>query len=1007
MVSGNILAAQPNIIFVLTDDLGYGDLGVLFQKSREEANVRSQPWTMTPCLDRFAAEGAQLPSHYCAAPVCAPSRASILSGLSQGHANVRDNQFDKGLANNHTLASVLKQAGYATVAVGKWGMQGIGREEKDPATWPAFPTKRGFDCFFGYARHMDGHEHYPKEALYAMERKPKQVWDGTNDITSGLDKCYTADLWTAWTKHWIVEHERTNSAQPFFIYLAYDTPHAATELPTMAYPEGGGLHGGMEWLGTPGHMINTASGKVDSWMHPDYRHATYDDDNNPATPEVSWKDVDKRYATAVRRLDSAVGDIQKLLQDLHIDGDTMVIFSSDNGPSIESYLPHEPLRADFFDSFGPFDGIKRDCWEGGVRVPTLVRWPGHIPAGLVVKRPSISYDWLPTLAEAAGIPAPANADGVSLLPELTGKGRQRDGGYLYVEYFENGRTPNYSAFTPSHRDRQRGQMQFIRLGDHVGVRYNVKSAADPFEIYQADVDTHEATNLAAQMPVLEQQMKSLVLQVRRPNSSAPRPYDNTPVPASTNTVFTNGVVNYAVFEGQWPWVPDFGALTPLRQGRATGLDLAVRPRDENFGIAFTGFITVPGAGDYTFTLKDDAGANFRINDATVIDDDFNHTGEAVSATICLAAGRHAFRLYYRHGIGPRELSLSYTGPGIARQEIPLCVFSLAGTADPLPQAANDFISTPQNTPVLIPVLANDTDAGPPLSVNSLVQPQDGAVSKAGNLIRYAPRNGFVGNDSFRYTITDGIHFATATVTVQVSANNGGIWLPFDESSGLETRSATNDFIGRLTGFTDERSEWVAGIRNHALEFNGEGESVTITGSFLPPSGRTSRTTTAWIKTRSDGAILGWGPNNTSQKWIMRIEDDPNCAGVLRVEVGGGYVRGTKDLRDGEWHCVAAVLPSVASPDTSDIRLFVDGISEPVSNYSPAAIYTAAEPVTIGVDSQDRYFKGVIDEVHIYNHALTDIEIASLYSENRSMSSRPAASLNALREQQNLIAHKLE
>ena len=117
-------SGKPNIIFILTDDLGWGDLGVLFQNSRQNANVRSRPWELTPNLDRFAAEGAQLPNHYCAAPVCAPSRASILLGFSQGHANVRDNQFDKALENNHTLATVLDQAGYATVAVGKWGLQG-------------------------------------------------------------------------------------------------------------------------------------------------------------------------------------------------------------------------------------------------------------------------------------------------------------------------------------------------------------------------------------------------------------------------------------------------------------------------------------------------------------------------------------------------------------------------------------------------------------------------------------------------------------------------------------------------------------------------------------------------------------------------------------------------------------------------------------------------------------------------------------------------------------------
>ena len=179
------------------------------------------------------------------------------------------------------------------------------------------------------------------------------------------------------------------------------------------------------------------------------------------------------------------------------------IFTSDNGPSIESYLPNEPLRADFFDSFGPFDGIKRDCWEGGERVPALVRWPGHVPAGTVVTRPSISYDWLRTFADAAGLPAPARVDGVSLLPELTGQSGQRDRGYIYVEYFENGRTPKYNAFTPAHRNRKREQMQLIRIGDYAGVRYDIQSQADPFELYDVGADPKESQNLAAKMPGLE------------------------------------------------------------------------------------------------------------------------------------------------------------------------------------------------------------------------------------------------------------------------------------------------------------------------------------------------------------------------------------------------------------------------------------------------------------------------------------------------------------------------
>jgi arylsulfatase A-like enzyme len=671
----SLMASQPNIIFVLTDDLGWGDVGVLFQHRRAEANVRSDPWQMTPNLDRLAAEGAALPNHYCSAPVCAPSRASILSGLSQGHCNVRDNQFDKALADNHTLATVLKQAGYATLAVGKWGLQGNECGQDSPATWPGFPTKRGFDHFFGYARHTDGHEHYPKELTYHGGIATKEVWQDNQDITPVLDKCYTADLWTAWTKHWIVEHERTNAAQPFFIYLAYDTPHAVQELPTQAYPEGGGLHGGLQWLGTPHHMISTASGEVDTWIHPDYRNATYDDDHNPATPEVPWPDIYKRYATAVRRVDSAVGDIRQLLQDLHIDRDTLVVFTSDNGPSDESYVPHEPMRADFFDSFGPFDGIKRDCWEGGERVPTLACWPDHIPAGRTVTQASISYEWLRTFADVAGIAAPATADGVSLLPELTGQGVQADPGYLYVEYYVPGRTPSYPVFTPAHQNRQRSQMQWIRMGDYVGVRYDIKTPRQPFEVYNVTIDPKETNNLAASKPALEQQMQTLCLQARRPNSSAPRPYDRELVPASPAIPVVNGV-EWQAFEGHYPWVPDFETLTAVAHGTEKSPDLAKLSRTTEAGLFFTGYLEIPRDGEYTFAIETDTGALLRIHDATVIDADFGYRpGSEVGSSIRLQAGLHAFHLFYTHRQKAHPLLKFYwSGPGIEKEIIPAKAF---------------------------------------------------------------------------------------------------------------------------------------------------------------------------------------------------------------------------------------------------------------------------------------------------------------------------------------------
>ncbi len=636
---------KPNIIFVLVDDMGYGDLGVLFQNQRAKTGDRSEPWAFTPNLDKMAAEGSLLTNQYCPAPVCAPSRASFLSGRSQGHSTVRNNQFDKALDDNYTIASVLKAAGYATAAFGKWGLQGGG--EKDPAKtdWPAHPLNRGFDHFLGYMRHRDGHEHYPKEGVY---RGKKQVWLNRTNIADGLDKCYTADLWTAGAKKWITEQVDTKGERkPFFIFLAFDTPHAVMELATQAYPKGGGLKGGLQWLDEPGHMINTASGEVDSYTHPDYANATYDDDKNPATPEVAWPGVYQRYASAIRRVDSSVGDIIQLLKDLCIDDNTMIVFSSDNGPSNESYLPkqYKPNNPSFFRSFGPFDGIKRDCLEGGVRMPVVAYWPGHIKKGSVVDAPSISYDWLPTFLEMANMPKPAIMDGVSLLPSLTGKGRQQESS-IYIEYSVGGRTPNYDDFVPKHRGRKRNQMQVIRYGNYVGMRYDIKSAEDDFEIYDITKDPQQINDLASNrgMDELQKKMKAGVLQVRIPNKSAPRPYDNTPVPAEEVDNLKQGL-SYNVYTEDFPWVPDVSTFMSDRDGAIARPDLNIIASEGGNVVLFNGYLNVPKDGEYTFAVAIDGKATLRIHKSLVIDADYGYQPMSQqTGKVHLKAGMHPYRL---------------------------------------------------------------------------------------------------------------------------------------------------------------------------------------------------------------------------------------------------------------------------------------------------------------------------------------------------------------------------
>ncbi len=668
--------AKPNIIFILTDDQGYGDVGAFYQNQRAALHDRSVPYFSTPNLDTLAQQGAMLTQHYSGAPVCASSRGSLLSGLTQGNCNVRDNQFDKGLANAYTLGTVMQQAGYATAAFGKWGLQGgdwQSKQGKNPSidepaaqqaaeleSWPAFPTRRGFDYFFGYARHLDGHFHYPKE-------DGREVWENDRVVSKDLDKCYTADLWTAQAKKWITQQTETHPQQPFFIYLAYDTPHAKLQNPPCAYPPGGGLTGGVQWTGKPHTMLNTAQGTVDGYMFPDYAKGTWDDDRNPATPEVPWPDVQKRYANDVRRIDFCVGDVMQLLKDLKIDTNTLVVFTSDNGPSIESYLPKEPYAPTFFRGFGPFDGIKRDTWEGGMREPTIATWPCVIPAGRVDDQPSGQWDWLNTFADVAGLPTVAASDGVSLLPSLTGRGRQLPG-TVYIEYFENGRTPDFADFVPAHRGRKRGQMQNLYLNGYMGVRYDVKSADDDFEIYNVAKDPQEAHNLAQSPDLagLQAAMKARVLQLRTPNPSAPRPYDNLPVPPVAPELAGAPGLSWFWYQGQWPWIPDFRTLTPVKRGEIKTVNLSMVQGRQPCGVAFTGFFHAKQEGVYTFTLASDTGAMLRLHDIRVIDEPMKNSAGQFTGSVRLQAGWHPIRLYYRHADNPQrhlELTCQLDGAG--------------------------------------------------------------------------------------------------------------------------------------------------------------------------------------------------------------------------------------------------------------------------------------------------------------------------------------------------------
>ncbi|HMR18772.1 MAG TPA: sulfatase-like hydrolase/transferase [Sphingobacterium sp.] len=655
----NETAKKPNIIYILVDDLGYGDVGVFYQNKRNNL-----PRIYTPWLDKMAADGAFLTHSYANAPVCVSSRSSLLLGVTQGHATVRNNQFDKAIEDNHTLGNTLQQAGYATAAIGKWGLQGRGNKKN----WVAHPLNRGFDYYFGYIRHGDGHEHYPKEGLY---RGAKEVYDAHENITQILDKCYTGDLWTARAKQWILDHKKANKSQPFFMYLAYDTPHAVLELPTGDYPAGGGKKGGVQWTGKPGKMINTAIGEIDSWIDPQYINATYDHDNNEETAEIAWPDVYKRYATIVTRLDRQVGDVLQLLEDLKIGDNTFVVFTSDNGPSKESYLK-EDFSPEFFRGYGPFDGIKRDVYEGGLRVPTIVKWPKKIKGGKEIRTAHMSSDWMTTFLEVAGYIAPARADGVSLLPALTGQETQRPT-QVYIEYVQGQKTTDYQDFEEKRRNIPRKEMQMIRIGNYAGVRYDIQSETDDFEIYDVVTDPKQIRNLAegGNMAILQKTMKERVLQIRRPDTAAHRPYDNAlvpPIQSPAQNLLQN--LHWGLYKINMPWVSNPTGIEPLQSGQSKSLQIPQTGLSKDNLLLFEGFIHVPTDGEYTFYMRADGKSFMRIHDAALFDLDYGYTsGTEKSEVILLKAGIHPVKIYYQPQSIKSDLKLEWTGPDFGRKPV--------------------------------------------------------------------------------------------------------------------------------------------------------------------------------------------------------------------------------------------------------------------------------------------------------------------------------------------------
>ncbi|GAB3801740.1 arylsulfatase [Spirosoma humi] len=439
-------AVRPNIIFILADDLGFGDVG-----------INGQNLIKTPILDRMAAEGIQFRQFYAGTSVCAPSRSSLMTGQHTGHTYIRGNKSvqpegQQPIADSVvTVAELLKKAGYATAAFGKWGL--------GPACSEGDPMKQGFDRFYGYNCQSLAHRYYPNH-----------LWDNDKKVILANNKNLTQ---TSEFAPDIIQKKALNyldsrkSGQPFFLFLPYTLPHAELVPPTdslFAYYKG-------KFAETPytgaNYGPNAKTGGYASQSHP---HAA--------------------YAAMVARLDRYVGQILAKLKAKGLDKNTLVIFSSDNGPHKEG--GGDPV---FFNSSGGFRGIKRDLYEGGIREPFIARWPGVIKPGTQSDFVGAFWDLLPTFAELAGAKTPPKLDGISFVPSLTGKGQQIKHDYLYWEFHEE------------------GGKQAVRQGNWKAVRLQASSNPNgPIELYDLSKDPAETHDIAAKYPDKVRYLSKLMAQ---------------------------------------------------------------------------------------------------------------------------------------------------------------------------------------------------------------------------------------------------------------------------------------------------------------------------------------------------------------------------------------------------------------------------------------------------------------------------------------------------------------
>lgn len=436
MLSSAVHAAdKPNIIYILADDLGYGEIG-----SYGETKIN------TPFLDQLAKDGMRFTQHYSGSTVCAPTRSSLMEGKHTGHTAVRGNMYNNEvgilkanyplLENSRTLGHVFKEAGYATAIYGKWGVGGI---------TTSHPDQHGFDDFAGYLSQGHAHNHYPdymwhNRDVVKLDNKTKpKVRTGDYNDYNGND--YVPDLMLKAAKAFVSKNQNT----PFFIYYPTAIPHAALQVPEDSL---------VEYKGTFPEDAYTGKG---------YRPHAY--------PRAA-------KAAMITRMDRDIGALLAHVESLGLSDNTVVMFTSDNGPSNAG-----GLDIPFFNGADGLRGIKRDLYEGGIRVPFIVKWPGVVARGSISNHISAQWDMMSTFADMTGGTTNADSDGISMTPTLRGAGTQKQHETLYWEFWE------------------KQGAQAVRYGNWKGVRVGInKNPQAPIELYDLSADVAEAHNIAADHP---------------------------------------------------------------------------------------------------------------------------------------------------------------------------------------------------------------------------------------------------------------------------------------------------------------------------------------------------------------------------------------------------------------------------------------------------------------------------------------------------------------------------